>query len=73
MTQCTFIDTSRYTIFQKSLRFLKFGHKMAYFEQIMMCANIYVTIKKFLFANLQQIKLFQVKQFCLNFQKIQGF
>ena len=38
-----------------------------------MCANIYVTIKKILFANLQQIKLFQVKQFCLNFYKIYGF
>ena len=51
----------------KKLRVLKFRHKMAYFEQIMLCANIYVTIKIFLFANLQLIKLFQVKQFCLNF------
>ena len=70
MTQCTFTDISRNTISPKSLRVLKFGHEMAYFEQIMLCANIYVTIKKNLFANSQQIKLLQINQFCLNFLKI---
>ena len=53
----------------KSLRVQKFWHEMAYFEQIMLCANIYITIKKILFANSQQIKLFQTNQFCLDFLK----
>ena len=67
MTQCTFIDNSRFTTFLKSLRVLKFWHKMAYFDQIMLCAKIYITIKFFLFVNLQQIKLFQINQLCPNF------
>ena len=67
MTQCTFIDNSRFTTFLKSLRVLKFWHKMAYFDQIMLCAKIYITINFFLFVNLQQIKLFQINQLCPNF------
>ena len=47
MTQCTFIDNSRFTTFPKSFRVLKFWHKMAYFDQIMLCAKIYITINFF--------------------------
>ena len=54
MTQCTFIDNSRFMTFQKSLHVLKFWHKRAYFDQIMLCAKIYITIKFFLFVNIQQ-------------------
>ena len=73
MTQCTFIDNSRFTTFLKSLRVLKFWHKMAYFDQIMLCAKIYITINFFLFVNLQQIKLFQINQLCPIFLKMYGF
>ena len=73
MTQCTFIDNSRFTTFLKSYRVLKFWHKMAYFDQIMLCAKIYITINFFLFVNLQQIKLFQINQLCPNFLKMYGF
>ena len=69
MTQCTFIDNSRFTTFLKSLRVLKFWHKMAYFDQIMLCAKIYITINFFLFVNLQQIKLFQIKPTVSQFLK----
>ena len=48
MTQCTFIDNSRFTTFLKSLRVLKFWHKMAYFDQIMLCAKIYYNNQIFL-------------------------
>ena len=67
MTQCTFIDICRFTTISKSLRVLKFWHKMAYFDQIMLCAKIYITIKIFLFVNLQQINLFLINQLCSNF------
>ena len=73
MTQCTFIDICRFTTISKSLRVLKFWYKMAYFAQIMLCAKIYITIKFFLFVNLQQIKLFLINQLCPNFLKIYGF
>ena len=69
MTQCTFIDICRFTTISKSLRVMKFWHKMAYFDQIMLCANIYITIKIFLFVNLQQIKLFLINKLCPNFKK----
>ena len=39
----------------------------------MLCAKIYITIKFFLFVNLQQIKLFQINQLCPNFKKMYGF
>ena len=63
MTRCTFIDISRYTIFPKSLRVLKFWHEMAYFEtNYFICKYLY-NHPKILFANLQQIKWFQITQF----------
>ena len=46
---------------------LEFWHKMTYFDQIMLCAKIYITIKIFLFVNLQQIQLFLINQLCPNF------
>ena len=69
MTQCTFIDICRFMAISKSLRVLKFWHKMAYFAQIMLCAKIYITNKFFLFVNLQQIKLFLINQLCLHLKK----
>ena len=46
IAQCTFIDICRFTTISKSLSFQKFWHKMAYFDQIMLCTKIYAWIKK---------------------------
>ena len=47
MTQCTFIDNSRFTTFLKSLRVLKFWHKMAYFDPCLFKEPVFPPNAKF--------------------------